>query len=265
MGEKKTPQHLLKPVSDLQSGAVYGPIHSRRFGESLGINLLPSGYKFCDFDCVYCQYGKTATILTGEALKRAPELLSEIEDGLKQHVQLKTPVDCLTLAGNGEPTIHPDFSKIVPQILKLRRQYFPKARVGILSNSSQVARPEIRETLEMFDDRYMKLDAGTVFKHKEINRPKGNLNFDAMVEGLRKLHKVKIQSLFVQGNYNNLSQEDLDHWLEIVGFIQPAEVYVYTVDRGTAERGIEPVSKEKLNEIAQLCHAMTGVPTHLCD
>lgn len=255
----------MKPLTPLQDAAVYGPIHSRRLGHSLGINPLPLSYKFCDFDCVYCQYGWTPTQGTGEKIKRAPELLQEIETQFQHHKKNQTPVDCITIAGNGEPTIHPDFLALVQGLVKLRDQYYPKVKIGILSDSSQVHRSEIREALEMLDERYMKLDAGSKDLIHKINKPRGDFDFERMVAELRNMRKIVIQSLFIQGSFDNTTSEALDDWIETVGFIQPMEVQVYSIDRGTPDPGLIKVSGERLHQIAQMCQSMTGIRSVVFD
>ncbi len=240
---------------------VYGPVHSRRLGYSLGINPLPVSYKLCDFDCVYCQYGWTPAKGTGEKLKRAPKLLEEIREAMSFHKTHGTQVDCITIAGNGEPTLYPDFPELAEGLMRLKKAFYPKAKVGILSDSSQAHRKEIHEALEMLDERYMKLDAGHAALHAKINKPRGDFDFARMVDALRSLNKIVIQALFMQGSWDNTQQEDIDHWVEAVGFIQPQEVQIYTIDRKPADPGLKKVSGERLQEIAETCQSMTGIKT----
>ena len=254
-----------KPISALQDSVVYGPIYSRRLGVSLGINPLPLTYKFCDFDCVYCQYGWTPEKGTGEKLKRAGELLSEIRKSFEYHKQIQTPVKCITIAGNGEPTLHPDFSAFVDGLVLLRNEFFPGVKIGILTDSSQAHRFEIRGALGRLDERYMKLDAGTPETVARVNKPRGNFDFERMIESLRTLPDIVIQSLFMQGSYDNTSSEDIQAWVETLRRIAPAEVQVYTIDRGTADPGLFKVSIEKLHEIAALCQSATGIPSTVFD
>ena len=248
-----------KPITPLQAGAVYGPIRSRRLGNSLGINPLPSTYKFCDFDCVYCQYGWTPEKGTGEKLKRAPELLVEIQKAFAKHQSDGTQIHCITFAGNGEPTVHPDFSELVKGVLGLRNQYFPNAKVGILSDSGQIHRPEIKQALEWLDERYMKLDAGIPELVKEINKPRGGFDYERMIVALSSLKDIVVQSLFMQGSHDNTKPEHLEAWVSAVKKINPREVQVYSIDRGPADPGLIQVSKEKLQEIAKFCQSKTGV------
>lgn len=250
---------VTKPLSDLQSGAVYGPIYSRRLGCSLGINPLPASYKFCDFDCVYCQYGWTPSKGTGEKIKRASELTAEIRSSFAFHKSQGTPVKCLTIAGNGEPTLHPDFPEFVEGLIALRDEFYPGVRIGILSDSTQAHRPEISAALAKIDERYMKLDAGDEAKVREINRPRGNYSFERTVSALAGMRNIVVQSLFLQGSYNNFDDESLEKWAAAIAKIRPDEVQVYTLDRGTPAKGLLKVSREKLREIAQFCERKTGI------
>jgi len=254
----------------LQDGAVYGPIHSRRFGHSLGINPLPVSYKFCDFDCVYCQYGWTprsgsSAKKTDEKLKPLTQLLSEISSSFKEMTLKKIPVDVITIAGNGEPTLYPDFLKLVKELLELRDQYYPKANIGILSDSSQCHRSEIKEALELLDYRCMKLDAGDSETIEKINKPVGGFDLKRTLGALQNLKDITIQSLFVQGSFDNTQPGQINHWVEAVGFVQPKAVQVYTIDRPPADSGIEVVPIMQLNEIAKLCQERTGILTEVFD
>lgn len=254
----------------LQSGAVYGPIHSRRFGWSLGINPLPVTYKFCDFDCIYCQYGWTPGLdngvsKTGEKLKSASELVVEIEKSFRGLVAAKTPVDVITIAGNGEPTLHPEFLKLTRGLLKLRDRYFPSRAIGILSDSSQCHRPEIKEALEMLEERYMKLDAADWETVATINKPRGNFDLQRTISALRELRSVTIQSLFVGGSFTNAGQNQVNLWIKAVGFIAPKAVQVYTIDRPPADVDLRPVPLARLREIAEFCEAQTGIPSEVFD
>lgn len=244
---------------DLQTSVVYGPIHSRRLGRSLGINLLPLCGKFCNFNCVYCQYGCTEAKLPYEDIRDEASLLREIEAGLGEHLRRQTPIDCLTIAGNGEPTLHFQFVPLVEGILRLRDQYYRGIPVGILSNSSQAHRPEIRKALERLDRRYMKLDAGSDELFRMISRPRGREKFDDMVNGLALLKDIVIQSLFVRGTYANDRPEQIAAWINTIERIRPSEVQVYTIARRPADRAVEELNPEALKQIAAECAAKTGI------
>ena len=253
-------------IIPLQDGAVYGPVQSRRLGSSLGINPLPASRKACSSNCVYCQYGWTLPPSPGaEPIKRAPALLADIEEAFRLHVQQGTPVDCLTIAGNGEPTLHPDLFDLVDGIIRLRDLYFPSARVGILSDATQITRPEVRRALELLEDRYMKFDAADETTWRRINKPLGATTFQGMVAALKTLPNVVLQSMFIQGSYDNTDEAHLQAWVAAVGDIEPLSVQVYTIDRGTAAEGIEEVPREKLQAIADRMTLATGIPAEVYD
>ena len=249
----------------LQDSTVYGPVSSRRLGNSLGINILPVSRKVCSSNCVYCQYGWTLPGRSEEPLKRAPALLSEIEAAFADHAHIGTPVDCITLAGNGEPTLHPDLEEIVAGLNTLRDRYFPRAAVGILTDATQITRPRVRRALERLDVRYMKFDAADEATWKRINLPLGEGNFQAMVEALKAMPDIVLQSMFIQGSYDTTGEAHLQAWVEAVAAIKPLSVQVYTVDRGTAAAGIVEVPRKKLQEIADRLTAAAGIPTDVYD
>ena len=249
----------------LQDSVVYGPIRSRRLGASLGVNILPMSRKVCSSDCAYCQYGWTTREPSREPLPRAPELLGEIDVALRAHAQAGTRVDCITLAGNGEPTLHPELLELVIGLKALRDAHFAGAQVGILSDATQVMRPRVREALGYLDARYMKFDAADEATWRRINQPLVPVDFEAMLEGLRTLPEIVLQSMFIQGAYDNTDEPHLQRWVEAVGRIRPRSVHVYTVDRGTAAPGITEVPRATLQAIASRLTAATRIPADVFD
>ena len=249
----------------LQDSTVDGPVRSRRLGHSLGINILPVSRKVCSSNCVYCQYGWTLPGRSEEPLKRAPELLREMDEAFAHHADAGTPVDCISLAGNGEPTLHPDLEEIVAGLHTLRDRYFPRAAVGILTDATQITRPRVRRALERLDVRYMKFDAADEATWKRINLPLGEVSFQAMVEALKAMPDIMLQSMFIQGSYDNTDEAHLQMWVDAVAAIKPLSVQVYTVDRGTAAPGIREVPRETLQKIADRLTAATGIPADVYD
>lgn len=248
----------------LQSGIIYGPVHSRRLGLSLGINLLPSSYKLCSFNCLYCQYGWTykPTLNVNQHVKDLPRP-EEISDALKRSLQdmirRGTKVDCITFAGNGEPTLHPELAEIIDRTRLFRDKYVPQAKLAILSNSSTVNKEEVRDALEMLDMRVMKLDAGSEELMRHLNKPAPPLYLGEIVDGLKKLKDVILQSLFVQGRLTNTDPNSVEHWVQMVKEVQPILVQVYTLDRLPAERRLWKVNIPTLQWIASQVRWHAGV------
>ena len=254
----------LRQIS-LQDTVVYGPIQSRRLGSSLGINVLPLSHKVCSSNCVYCQYSWTPTEPSPERLKRAPELLDVIRQAFEETAEDGVAIDCITLAGNGEPTLHPDLEQLITGILHLRDRYLPWAKVGVLSDATQVHRPSVRRALVQLDVRYMKLDAGDEATWRRINLPLGEASWTRMIEGLKGLREIILQSMFLQGSYDNTHADHLDRWMALVADIRPLSVQVYTVDRAPADPGITKVPLEQLQALATRLTDRTGIPAEVFD
>ena len=148
---------------------------------------------------------------------------------------------------------------------RLRDTSFPRAAVGILTDSTQVTRPRVRRALELCDARYMKFDAADEATWRRINLPFGNTDFEAMVEELRRLPDIVLQSMFIQGAYDNTDEAHVAAWIRAVGAIRPLSVQVYTADRGTAAPGITEVPRDRLLEIANRLTTTTGIPAEVFD
>jgi wyosine [tRNA(Phe)-imidazoG37] synthetase (radical SAM superfamily) len=242
----------------LQDSVVYGPLTSRRFGRSLGINLLPIDQKQCTFSCVYCQYADTPKT-DHPHFPPLRQLRLELLKYFQKAYRAGATPDWITIAGNGEPTLHPEFPQAIDEILKLRDLFFEKVPVGILTNSSTCFAPKTREALLKLDARFMKLDAGQITKFSEINRPHRIAQWGQMIEGLKSLPDIILQSMFVTGPNDNSTDRDVEEWIECVAAIRPLSVQVYTVDRQPFVEGIRPVEIFKLYEITQKLTQKTGI------
>jgi wyosine [tRNA(Phe)-imidazoG37] synthetase (radical SAM superfamily) len=240
---------------DLQAGIIYGPVRSRRLGRSLGINILPAERKVCSFDCLYCQYGFSHGKTREEAGKernRLPtvtEVLSAVEGAV---LNLPEPAAYLTFSGNGEATLHPGFKEIVLGLRDIRDRLCPGSKTAILSNSSMVNDPLIREALALLDVRIMKLDAGTEEMFAGYNRPAKGITLEDTVAGLAALEDVTIQSLFTKGGEGNFTPEHLIAWVEQVKKISPIFVQLYSLDRESPTASLLPVNKSELLDIRLL-------------
>ncbi len=232
---------------ELKRGVTYGPVRSRRLGRSLGINLLGGVAKTCTFDCLYCQYGWTppdaVARLDQAALASPGEVLAAVEAAL---AGLDEPPAYLTFSGNGEPTLHPRFDEIAEGLLVLRDRLAPSARTAVLSNSTRVHDPRVRAALRRLDVRIMKLDAGTETTFRRFNRPSGEVSLGRVLDGLRDLGDVTVQTLFAAGPDGNASAEDVRAWVSAVLTVRPVAVQVYTLARGYPSERIGPVGSRFL-------------------
>lgn len=236
---------------------VFGPVHSRRLGISLGINLLPKGGKVCSFDCIYCECGLNQERRTKNPLPTPEEVVDALKEKLQALRQDGLQPDVLTFAGNGEPTLHPHFPEIVDKVRRIRDELCPTAKMSILSNATQIRRPEIREALCHFDNNILKLDTVSPAYIKAVDRPQGHYNVEEQIEYLALFHgKCIIQTMLMRGEYqghnlDNTSEEYVAPYLEALQRIQPRSVMLYTLDRETPVGGLEKADSEVMEAIAQ--------------
>ena len=237
---------------------IFGPVHSRRLGVSLGINLLPADGKLCSFDCIYCECGFNADHRPKLPMPTREEVREALEAKLKG-MQADGPApDVLTFAGNGEPTLHPHFPEIIVDTLELRDKYFPQAKVSVLSNGTRVTDPAIFSALMKLDNNIQKLDTVDIDYIRLIDNPVGHYDLDAIIKALCDFHgHVIIQTMFLTGT---LDGRDMDNttdryvlpWIETLKKIGPSQVMIYTVDRETPVSTLRKASHEQLDRIAAL-------------
>jgi wyosine [tRNA(Phe)-imidazoG37] synthetase (radical SAM superfamily) len=240
---------------------VYGDIKSKRIpGRSLGLNILPKEYKICSYNCVYCERGLT-NVYTTSAANRNDELPSpeDFERALESALRQSQQVDALTFSGNGEPTLHPQFEELVDVAMYLRDRYFPKAMVGILSNSSSIGIDKVTRGLVKLDYRMMKLDAGDTETFRIINRPSPGIEFQSLLDGLKTFENITIQTMFIDGDTQNIGDQEITAWTKCVGQILPDNVQIYSIHRPPAEPFVKEVSGDKLKQIASSATINTGV------
>ena len=233
---------------------VFGPIHSRRLGSSLGINLLPERGKLCNFDCIYCECGWNADGLGDRRLPTAEELREALRAKLTACREAGTPIDSITFSGDGEPTLNPEFPEMIDITLALRDAFFPAAKVSILSNATRIGREAVFEALRKVDNPILKIDAATTELVRRINRPVGGgYDLDEVVANLRRFEgNFILQTMFLRcPDFDSTAPENVEGWLRIVRELRPREVMVYTVDRETPLKGIAKVSPEEMAEIVR--------------
>jgi len=241
----------------------FGHFKRRRFGVSLGINLLPLQGKLCSFNCVYCECG-----LTGEYKKEKLVLFSasEINASLQSRfVALKSGglnPDNITFAGNGEPTLHPEFEKIIDNTIRLRNEFFPKAMVTVLSNATRLHRENVKRALLKIDNNVLKLDAGTDATFQAINRPTHLLPLERVVQELKNFGgNLTIQTMLIRGEVggnqvDNTTEEELSLWLKHIQEINPKLVMLYPIDRQTPYHTLEKVPEPEFQALVKRVETM---------
>ena len=249
----------------LHDGIIYGPVRSRRLGRSLGVNLTPALVKLCSFNCAYCQYGwsEMSRTSTQTALANWPSpavVAKAVSGALRACAAQGDRIDRLTLAGHGEPTMHPEFKQVVAALQKVRHDLAPKVPIAILSNASTLDRADVRQGLALIDERYMKLDAGDAAVMRKVNGT--SLSVDHIVEGLCQLKDVTIQSMFVRdrsGRLDNTGDLAVINWVVALQRVKPKAVQIYTLDRAPAFPYLQAVPAPRLREIAQRVR-LAGIP-----
>jgi wyosine [tRNA(Phe)-imidazoG37] synthetase (radical SAM superfamily) len=237
---------------------IFGPVTSRRLGVSLGINLLPNRKKVCNFNCIYCECGWSQSVESeGGYLPSRSEVYEALASRLQEMKVKNQKPDVITFAGNGEPTLHPDFSGIIDDSIKLRNNFFPEAKIAVLSNSTTIINPSVREALLKIDMNILKLDSAFDLTIALHNQPRVKISAEELIENLRKFNgKLIIQTLFLRGSFkgktiDNTTPEEIDAWLEALVRIKPEEVMIYTISRDTPEGGqLNKVPLEELKDIA---------------
>ena len=235
----------------LREDTVFGPIFSRRLGSSLGINLLPREGKICSFDCIYCECGWNRDGLADKRIPSADEVRSALEAKLHGLAERHTEIDSITFSGDGEPTLNPEFPRIIDDTLGLRDRYCPGTKVSVLSNATRVHIPEVFRALRKVAKPIMKIDAPTDALVRKINRPAPGYSLQKVIEALRGFEgDFVLQTMFLSCPYfDSSSPEVLDGWKRIVRKLRPREIMVYTIDRPTPEQGLEKFSRERMREL----------------
>jgi wyosine [tRNA(Phe)-imidazoG37] synthetase (radical SAM superfamily) len=241
----------------LFDSTIFGPVKSRRLGVSLGINLLPDNCKVCNFNCIYCECGWTHSDDLSAGLPSRQDVKRFLEMKLKEMSNQGKPIEAITFAGNGEPTIHPEFSKIIGDTLLLRNKYYPSAKVAVLSNSMTLSNPDIRNALLRVDYNILKLDSGFDSTIELLNQPKRKVTVAEIVSNLKFFDgNFTLQTMFVRGEYrgqqiDNTTEQEICRWLDIVAELHPKDVMIYTIARETPINTLKKVTIEELNGIAK--------------
>ena len=240
---------------------IFGPIHSRRLGISLGINLMPADGKVCSFNCIYCECGLNED--------HRPKLPRPTPEEVSQHLELKLQEmvaagqlpDVLTFAGNGEPTCHPHFAEIIDDTLRLRDRYCPQAKVSVLSNSTMIHRQQVHDALMRVDNNILKLDTVNPDYITTVDQPTGHYDVREVIDAMKRFQgHLIIQTMFMRGpSVDNTGEEFVGPWLGAVRDIGPQQVMVYTIDRETPTPGLLKATPGQLDAIRDRVIAL-GIP-----
>ena len=251
---------------------IFGPVHSRRLGISLGINLLPADGKVCSFDCIYCECGFNRDHRPTLPLPTPEQVSQKLEEKLQEMTASGQLPDVLTFAGNGEPTCHPQFADIIDDTIRLRDKYCPKAKVSVLSNSTMIHRQSVHDALMRVDNNILKLDTVNPIYINKVDRPNTAYDVRQIIERMKAFNgHIIIQTMFMRGtissmfnvqrssqrhtlsertfNVDNTGEEFVAPWLDAIREIRPQQVMVYTIDRETPTKGLEKASREQLDAI----------------
>jgi wyosine [tRNA(Phe)-imidazoG37] synthetase (radical SAM superfamily) len=232
---------------------VFGPIFSRRLGSSLGVNILPTVGKLCNFDCIYCECGWNKDGRSNGIFPRLAEVEAALEEKMIMAASEGTPIDSITFSGNGEPTMNPDFPQIVDATLRLRDTYFPDAKVSVLSNAVLVGRTAVAEALMKVDNPILKIDASSDELVEKINKPVGRYRLTEIVEALKRFDgNFVLQTMFLRSQeFDTTESKPLQAWMDIVRELKPREIMVYTIDRETPDKSLGKYTVEEMTAFVQ--------------
>jgi len=237
---------------------VFGPIHSRRLGASLGVNLLPHDGKLCSFNCIYCECGYNEDFKTRSKLPSREDVRAAMENKLIHSQENNVAIDVITFAGNGEPSLHPDFLEIIDDTIELRDKYYPTTQVSVLTNAVHINKQRVFDALMKVDKNIMKLDSANIDTIKLIDNPNvPSYSVEKQIELFKKFNsRFIMQTMFVRGKHDgkivdNTTPEEIAAWLAVVEETKPEEVMIYSIDRETPEKGLVKVPIEELREIGK--------------
>lgn len=241
---------------------VFGPIRSRRLGVSLGVNLLPLNGKWCSYDCIYCECGYNADNRDDRKLYSRRDVYEALREKLTRMRQENSPLDVITFAGNGEPTLHPEFEGIIDDTVVLRNELYPAAQITVLTNSTRLEDDGVFRALCKIDNNCLKLDTLVADTMLRLNVPAGHCDPERVVRGIERFEgRCIVQTMFTRGMHDgmrvdNTTNEEVDLWLDAIARIRPRQVQIYSIDRKTPEQQLEKVPLEELQAIGDKVKAL---------
>lgn len=261
---------MAKDQTVLFHSTIFGPIHSRRLGVSLGVNLSPTDGKVCSFDCIYCEAGYNSQGTGTTGLPPREKVREDLERKLKAMSVNGEKLDVITFSGNGEPTLHPDFPGIIDDTIALRDRYFPNAKVSVLSNSTRIFTPSVAEALLKVDNNILKLDSAIEPTMRLIDQPVSKeFTVERVIDGLRQFKgNAIIQTMMLRGEHDgrevdNTTPEEVEALIRAYREIEPREVMLYSLDRSTPEERLVKVERDELQKIGKRIGEATGIPVQV--
>lgn len=248
---------------------IFGPIHSRRLGTSLGVNLLPDDGKICSFDCLYCEAGYNAQGHGTTGIPSRKDVADRLKAKLKAMNEGGERLDVITFSGNGEPTLHPEFEGVIDDTLALRDRYFPEVKVSVLTNATRLSDPAVARALAKVDNNILKLDSAIEETVRLLDRPAPGYDLEAVKARIASFGKQAIvQTMICRGEHDgrtvdNSTEEEISALIEAYKAINPGEIMLYSIDRPTPETRLRQVSKDELRAIAARITAQTGIPVQV--
>lgn len=245
---------------------IFGPIHSRRLGISLGINLMPNDGKICSFDCLYCEAGFNAQGPGKDGISSRETVKRQLKNKLQKMHEAGEKLNVITFSGNGEPTLHPHFAEVVHDVIMLRDRYFPEAKVSVLSNSTMLGKPAVAQALKLVDNNILKLDSAIASTMRIINRPQSpNVIPEGVIEDLKQFSgQCIIQTMMLRGEWDghhidNSTDAEVEALIKAYKAINPREIMLYSIDRKTPAESLEKMPIEELREIGKRIEQVTGI------
>lgn len=237
----------------LREDIVFGPIKSRRLGRSLGINLLPEKGKICNFDCIYCECGWNRDGLADTRIPNAAAVRSALEDKLCQCMLEGVQIDSITFSGDGEPSLNPDFARIIDDTILLRNAFYPSAKISVLSNATMLHKEDVFQALRKVEQPILKLDAPSNELVAIINRCHKDYDVNKVIEGMERFHgEFILQTIFLKcKDFDSLSPAVLDGWKALVRYLHPKQIMAYTISRPTPLAGIEAYGEDEIKNALQ--------------
>ena len=249
---------------------IFGPIHSRRLGTSLGVNLSPLDGKICSFDCLYCEAGYNAQGPGATGMPFRTDVARLLEEKLAEMHGAGQRLDVITFSGNGEPTLHPDFPLIIDDVIRLRDKYFPDVKISVLTNSTRIFNADVAEALKKVDNNILKLDSAIDDTMRTLDRPASpSFTVEKAIDGLRQFSGTGIiQTMLTRGthegiSFDNTTDSEIDALSEAYNVIRPRSIMIYSIDRATPEQSLEKIPRETLAAIAGRVRKATGIPVSI--